>query len=298
MSLDNRFPIVLAHGIARFDALHELLKNHLHLPDSQQDDELQYFKGIKTHLERHGFTVYRTDVDFAGRVELRAEQLADQINNLLRDQTFKKVHIIAHSMGGLDARHMIVDLSGMAEKVATLTTIGTPHLGTSLADRVLGFGGKFIIRALDAVIHLDGFEDLTIEACTEFNRRAEPLEAANSVVYQTYAGAQPRSEVFFLLKLSWDLINLAEGANDGLVPLTSQQWHRNLIAPNGTSKIVKQVAFQVPVDHLNEVGWWDPSEGIVVQGLIHSIEQVTNYERQIKDIYLSIAQDAGEIPAQ
>jgi triacylglycerol lipase len=194
-------------------------------------------------------------------------------------------------MGGLDARHMIVDLPGMAEKVATLTTIGTPHLGTSLADRVLGFGGRFIIRALDTVIHLDGFKDLTIEACTEFNRRAEPLEAANEVVYQTYSGSQPRSEVFFPLKLSWDLINLAEGANDGLVPLTSQQWHRTLAAPNGQTKIVKQVAFQVPVDHLNEVGWWDPSEGIAAHGVIPSIEQIENYERQIRDIYLAIAQD-------
>jgi triacylglycerol esterase/lipase EstA (alpha/beta hydrolase family) len=41
------------------------------------------------------------------------------------------VHIIAHSMGGLDARHLIVDIVTMADKVGTLATIGTPHLGTS-----------------------------------------------------------------------------------------------------------------------------------------------------------------------
>jgi len=38
----------------------------------------------------------------------------------------RKVHLFAHSMGGLDARHMITHL-GMANRVRTLTTIGTPH---------------------------------------------------------------------------------------------------------------------------------------------------------------------------
>ena len=43
------------------------------------------------------------------------------------------VHLIAHSMGGLDARYMISCLD-MADHVLTLTTLGTPHRGTSFAD--------------------------------------------------------------------------------------------------------------------------------------------------------------------
>ena len=40
------------------------------------------------------------------------------------------VHVLAHSMGGLDSRFMISSL-GMAQRVLTLTTLGTPHRGSS-----------------------------------------------------------------------------------------------------------------------------------------------------------------------
>ena len=36
-------------------------------------------------------------------------------------------------MGGLDARYLISRL-GMADRVLSLTTLGTPHRGTSFAD--------------------------------------------------------------------------------------------------------------------------------------------------------------------
>jgi triacylglycerol lipase len=75
-------------------------------------------------------------------------------------------------MGGLDARHMIVDQE-MGERVASLTTVGTPHLGTILADQVIGHGGIFLMNLLRQVINLDGFNDLTTGACELFNARAE-----------------------------------------------------------------------------------------------------------------------------
>src|SRR5438105_14248881 len=132
----QKFPIVLAQGIARFDILREILKEKLNIPDSL-DDRLHYFKGIKTYLESQGFSVHHTDVDFAGSVQLRATQLAAQINNIINTTECEKVHVIAHSMAGLDARHMIVDVEGIADKVATLTTIAAPHLGKSLEDFVM-----------------------------------------------------------------------------------------------------------------------------------------------------------------
>ncbi|MGD0238550.1 MAG: alpha/beta fold hydrolase [Syntrophorhabdales bacterium] len=131
---DTTFPIILAHGIARFDILREILLNKLSISEDDVGDELDYFKGIKSYLEKNGFEVHHTNVSFAGPVDLRARQLSDQISQILDGRPLCKVHIIGHSMGGLDARHMIVDIEGMAEKVASLTTIGTPHLGTSIAD--------------------------------------------------------------------------------------------------------------------------------------------------------------------
>ena len=67
------FPIVLAHGIARFDILREKIDEKLNLPTNPLDDELQYFKNIRTYLNVNGFpSVSNTNVDFAGSVTLRA----------------------------------------------------------------------------------------------------------------------------------------------------------------------------------------------------------------------------------
>ena len=281
-------PIVLAHGIARFDILREIASKKADLGDR---DRFHYFKGIKTHLEAKGFRVFHSNQDFAGPVELRAEQLKVRVNEVLSATGADKVHIIGHSMGGLDARHMVVDL-GMAEKVATLTTIGTPHLGTILADHVIGHGGVFLLDLLRRVINLDGFADLTVKSCEAFNKRAEDSEANNDVVYQTYASAEEMRQVFAPLVPSWIFIRDNEGKNDGLVPFRSQQWKGELIAANGTRKTVTQKEFPLPADHLNQVGWWDPQEAISpLAGIGGFLKQVSNYEKKIRDVYLGIAQN-------
>ena len=83
--------IVLAHGIARFDELFVILK---------QNKEL-YFNGVADHLRAHGFTVEEPVVAFADSVGERSRQLASKIKGR------GPVHVIAHSMGGLDARYAI-----------------------------------------------------------------------------------------------------------------------------------------------------------------------------------------------
>ncbi|HEY8186927.1 MAG TPA: alpha/beta fold hydrolase [Pyrinomonadaceae bacterium] len=289
MSNNHKLPIVLAHGIARFDILLEILKTKANLPDNQLGERFHYFKEIKPHLEAHGFKVFHPNQDFAGSVELRAEQLKDRVNEVLAETGAEKVHIIGHSMGGLDARHMIVDKE-MADKVASLTTIGTPHLGTILADQVLGHGGVFLIDLMRRVINLDGFADLTVTQCEQFNRRVEDSEARNDVVYQTFASAEDLHLVFAPLVPSWIFIRDHEGKNDGLVPFKSQQWNRELIASNGARKPVAQNEFPFPADHLNQVGWWDPQEAISAILAFQSVfKQAADYEGKIKDVYLQIA---------
>lgn len=74
---NQNLPIVLAHGIARFDILHQRLRARLKLSDTHLSDRFEYFKGVKTHLEANGFRVFRSNQDFAGPVEVRAAQLKD-----------------------------------------------------------------------------------------------------------------------------------------------------------------------------------------------------------------------------
>jgi triacylglycerol lipase len=286
-------PIILAHGIARFDILREKLDEELHLPDSPLEDKLQYFRNIRTHLAANGFpAVFNTNVDFAGSLDLRAAQLKERIDEVISETGADKIHIIAHSMGGLDARKMIVDLR-MAKKIASLTTIGTPHLGTILADRVLSQGGSIWIDFLQKAVklNLDGFRDLTIAACRVFNNRAENDEAKNDVVYQTYSSFEQGDDIFLPLVPSWFFIRNNAGLNDGLVPVSSQQWKSELVAADGTRKKIVRKDFPLPADHLNQVGWWDLDEAVnpLFGGSLHN--QRANYEGQIKNIYLKIAED-------
>jgi triacylglycerol lipase len=287
----GRFPIILAHGIARFDILREIFVEIFQLDDSKLDDQLHYFKGIKSHLEFHGFEVHHTSVDFAGGVAKRASQLSQQIKQIIRVSGASKVHIIAHSMGGLDARRMIVDIEGMDEVIDSLTTIGTPHLGTSVADFALSRGGRLIIDGFRSVINLDGFIDLTTDVCMNFNERAKHNEINNNVRYQTYACSERRELVILPLQLAWDIVHQREGDNDGLVSVKSQLWQQELTENDGNRKNIQQRLFAVPADHLNEVGWWDPQETNPFSGALNAKKQAKEYEQKIKEIYLQIAHD-------
>jgi triacylglycerol lipase len=294
----NDYPVVLAHGIARFDfLLAHLLRNLalVGLPLEPAADGLHYFKGIGRHLRRHGFDVAHTNVSFAAGVETRAADLRREITTLLQVRGKRKVHIIAHSMGGLDARHMLVKLD-MADKVASLTTVGTPHLGTSFADWGLEHQGHEVIRLLRDVIDLGGFSDLATDACRRFNEEAEASEAANEVFYQTYGSSEDRGLIVVPLQASWDIIQQAEGANDGLVSRQSQRWTVRLHGSNGSTKTVPQHDFPLSADHLNEVGWWDFNQlrqvNLFQTPLFAAIQQ---YEASIQDVYREMAEEVRQL---
>jgi triacylglycerol lipase len=291
------FPIVLAHGIARFDFLRDsvIKRLQLFLADlSFAPDRTHYFKGIATHLKSNGFETYHTSVSFAPAVEQRSAELRQEILRILKVTGKEKVHIIGHSMGGLDSRTMIVS-EDMADHVASLTTIGTPHLGTSFAEWGLSHGGSDIIRAIRRFLDMEGFLTLTAEARQAFNESARNLEATNDVVYQTYAGAQQKDLIFTPLKPSWEIINDAEGANDGLVSVASQKWVSELVSDEGVVKGVRQHDFPVPADHLNQIGWWDMSELRKLKWWrISWLREKRRYETAVKNAYLKIARQVTD----
>lgn len=290
----NNYPIVLAHGIARFDFLRESLMQRLRLFLADltfAPDRTHYFKGVASHLARHGFEAHHSAVSFASSVETRASDLRQEILRILRESGQEKVHIIGHSMGGLDSRQMIVN-DNMADKVASLTTIGTPHLGTSFADWGLSHGGADLIKIIRGFVDMEGFLTLTIDARRAFNESAQNVEATNDVLYQTYAGWQSQDLIFTPLKASWQIIHDAEGANDGLVSAASQRWVSELVSDDGRVKRVRQFDFPFPVDHLNETGWWDVSELRQARWwrLVLPREK-RRFETAVKHVYLQIARD-------
>ena len=299
--MPNKYPIALAHGIARFDAFRQRILDffeNLQIFVSKDDDNAHYFRHIASHLKANGIEVRHTNVQFAASVKERAAKLKEEIENKFFnvDQPPMKVHIIAHSMGGLDARYMIANL-GIADKIASLTTIGTPHHGTSLADKGIAFVEKNAGKDFLEVFKLEGFADLTTAACEKFNVENEAKEASNNVFYQVYASFEQKDLIFEPWQKSWQIIRDCQGVgggdNDGLVPIGSQLWKPFLLKEDGAPKTIIQNFFPFPADHLNQIGWFEKNE---FRSLTHfTLNPIKlarfalDYERKVRDVYLQIA---------
>ena len=121
------YPVLLVHGFMGFNRV----------------GELDYFFRVKEYLRSHGEEVYNATIPPFQGVEERSQELAKIVDDLLYETWSEKLHIIAHSQGGIDSRYLISAL-GYQDKVASLITVATPHLGTPLADYVLQApGGAF-----------------------------------------------------------------------------------------------------------------------------------------------------------
>jgi triacylglycerol lipase len=158
-------------------------------------------------------------VSATGPIVERAEQLRDQI----RAWTEEPINLVAHSMGGLDARHLITHL-GMADRVATLTTIATPHHGTYLADWFHEVYRERVplLTAFEAVgINTDGFRDCRRAACQAFNARTPDVPG---VRYFSYVGEVSHARISPVLRRAWNILYPVEGPNDGMVSKTSARW--------------------------------------------------------------------------
>jgi len=105
----------------------------------QQLHGINYFRGLQSHIAQAGrHTAIFPEVPPAGTSETRAPILARAIQQAFPNGP---IHIIAHSMGGLDSRTLIArNLNGLADpgRIASLTTVSTPHRGSPVADLLAG----------------------------------------------------------------------------------------------------------------------------------------------------------------
>lgn len=220
-------PIVLAHGLLGFVTARIGRRR------------IFYFRGIPQRLARAGNSVCLPRVEPTASVPERAESLKREITRLCGAEP---VHLIAHSMGGLDARHMIAHL-GMERRVLTLTTIGTPHRGSAVADRVAEGGlGRRLERwlARRGIPH-GAFRDLRTDACRAWSTATPD---APGVRYFSVGGRQERRKMLAVLRLGHDVLRPVEGDNDGLVSVASARWGES---------------FEVwECDHFNQIGWKAP----------------------------------------
>jgi triacylglycerol lipase len=207
-----RHPVVLAHGVLGFDEIEVAGRRH------------RYFRNIADGLTSLEAEFHHARVPATGAVADRAAKLAE----LIRSLPGERVNVIAHSMGGLDARYAI-SLLGLEDRVASLVTVGTPHLGTPLADLALKGIPASAVRALS---------DLTVASLESFNREVPDVPG---VAYCSVAAHSDLLDTNPLLWPSHAYLSQKAGRNDGLVPASSQRW--------GT------VLREVEADHWAQIGW-------------------------------------------
>lgn len=198
---------------------------------------MDYFNGVAeclvTKYRSLPLRVLTAEVDPIARVSRRGGQLAKQILQTLAAGQLdpnEKVHIIGHSMGGLDARFCVSpgNPENIAARVASVSTISTPHRGSPLAD--VGTGGghipeKLLTQKLDPILELGlGVVDLTTKGAAEFNRQYPDHP---QVHYFSYAGRGrdgARPTAMLMLPGYWIIQHKGATANDGLVSIESAAW--------------------------------------------------------------------------
>ncbi len=217
-------PVVLVHGLFGFD--------RVGLPGVK----LHYFRGIVAHLEKLGCHAHAVRLPPAASVPERARILADKIDALPHD----RVDVIAHSLGGLDARYALARYE-LGRKVRSLVTIGTPHRGTPLADLASNGPLGLARKAIGALgIPLAALDWLTPAALERFNAE---IPDAPDVRYACVVGGirDAATSVPLAIAPVHAYLRRAAGANDGLVPIDSQYWGETLA--------------EIEADHFEQVGW-------------------------------------------
>lgn len=217
----TRYPVIMVHGIFFRDW-----------------QFLNYWGRIPQALKQNGALVFYGRQQSSLAVADSAAELKSEILRVLQETGADKVNIVAHSKGGLDSRYAISKL-GMAEYVASLTTINTPHRGCQFADALLGSLPKWLIhyveRRYNALFYtlgddrpdfLAGVTDLTAAACARFNE--EVLDAPNVYYQSVMSKMHNHRSAFFPLNISYLLAKKYEGDNDGLVSVASAVWSNYL----------------------------------------------------------------------
>jgi triacylglycerol lipase len=195
---------------------------------------INYFRGLENHLKGKHETLF-PDVGPLETSEERASELADAI----KDRKFPKgeIHIIAHSMGGLDCRSLIGrNLHGLSDpgRIASLTTLSTPHRGSPVADLLLG---QKPTTPLDLLMHeavgnvLDqlsiptgALRDLTTKGAS---RIPDVAKTHPHIRYRSCFGAgrpAPFPTCVILLPTHHYVHSVTHQANDGVVALGSARY--------------------------------------------------------------------------
>lgn len=215
MTSGPKYPILLVHGMG-----------------SRDSKLLNYWGRIPKALEQHGCRVFYGSQDSVATAETNGQIIADRIGEIIAETGAEKVNIIAHSKGGLDSRYAISSLN-MGDKVASLTTISTPHNGSKTVDKLMMLPQplvRFAGLCTDCWFRVIGdkhpdsykvFHSFTTSGADEFNFDNPDDER---VYYQSYAFVMRHPASDMLMWFPNFVVGIIEGENDGLLTPDAVRW--------------------------------------------------------------------------
>jgi triacylglycerol lipase len=220
-----QYPVVLVHGIIAHD----------------RGSNIKFWGRIPEALTSRGIPVFLGNTDAWGSYDTNALLLKKTIENIVSQTKAEKVNIIAHSKGGIDSRYLIWK-HGFGDKIASLTTICTPHHGSEIADLLYNkriTHKKITRKALSIFGELYGdtnpnlcklIYQLTTAKMKRFN---EKITMDNHVFYQSlYTTIEDASDIKMFL-YTYSYIHKISGENDGLVSEYSAKWGDNITKIEG-----------------------------------------------------------------
>lgn len=200
------------------------------------------FGGVDDALQKSGIPALRTIAHPTASIETRASEINKQIIEAYGED--QPVHIIGHSMGGLDIRYLASPAGlNQGHRICSVTTLSTPHHGSILAGKIPFFlrytfiAGAWIIKSclvpgegkefFSKIADQDwrGYQQLTSNYLNnEFNPQIVDHPNVNYVSYgsainpfnQTFAGKFRRLVSNTLME--------QDGINDGMVGVESARW--------------------------------------------------------------------------
>ena len=235
--LQLKNPIVLVHGLGAKDRF----------------GPIDYFFKIPGWLRAAGNTVLTPSLTSFQRVDERAKELKEQIIAAYPDPSVK-VNVVGHSMGGLDARYIASRLD-FSDRIASVTTVGTPNKGTPVSElglEMISDGGKRRIQALFEMMG-QSFEPYQMlspkRMIEEFN--TEVIDAPGVSYFS--ATSVIKDPIFTALPVFWlshRYVRKLEGENDGFVSLESAKWGEHIVTDFGDhyAQIGQPVGFSRGLD--------------------------------------------------
>jgi triacylglycerol lipase len=217
----TRLPVVLMHGFG----IGASFRRGGHLHDQAM------------HLRRRGVRAFAPNVAPYNTVAVRAEMWAKRLARVLEQTGADRLSLIAHSMGGLDARYLISRM-GWHDVVEALVTVSTPHRGSSVAQFALEQPEMVLDRFVDMAdwIGSNVLEDGTANARQSLQELTPShMEGTFNpavpdhpdVAYWSYgcqAGRGTDIPIDPLFRFFNSVIYEREGVNDGIVSVRSARW--------------------------------------------------------------------------